>query len=259
MKVRGVLLVGAMGITCVFAASDPFVGKWVWNREKSLPPKIKYQVKDLGGNRFAFTGADGQTITIKPDGNPVEVPVVGSVTVRKIDDHNWRMTKSSPIKTDRTITISADEKSMAMKDVYTFPDGKEQKMTTAYRRTSRGKGFVGEWESISRQDQFTEGSQDVEVESYGKDGLSLIGRAVNYRLDLNFDGKRYFDKGPTVAKGTSTSGKRVNAHLIELEIYINDVLDTREENRLSDDGKTLTVIDRSVESGAVFTNVYNKH
>ncbi len=75
---------------------------------------------------------------------------------------------------------------------------------------------------------------------------------------MNFDGKAYFDEGPGDPKGLSTSGKRVSARLLELEGQNNGKPDDKEEFRVSDDGKTLTIVSKPVNSSVVFTTMWDR-
>ena len=56
----GLLLTGIFMCTNMFAATDPFIGTWVYNPQKSPKPTIKYAIRDLGGDRYALTGSTGR-------------------------------------------------------------------------------------------------------------------------------------------------------------------------------------------------------
>ncbi|MDQ6678671.1 MAG: hypothetical protein M3Z09_15425 [Acidobacteriota bacterium] len=258
MKCYSFVLAGFLAITTLFAATDPFVGTWIYNREKSPKPTIKYLIKDLGGNRFALTGSTGQTITIKADGVSINSPYGGNVSFRKMDDHNWQMVRSDPEKMVRTYTVSSDDKTLILNDVFTRADGKQDKTVTTYARLSPGKSLMGEWQSVSMKDEPSTEAGELFIAPYGKDGLSFTSSLHKNRLDINFDGKMYFERGPTARKGESTSGRRVNAHLLQAEGQIDGKLDDKEEWKVSDDGKTLTIVNKPVKSSAVFTSVFDK-
>jgi hypothetical protein len=75
---------------------------------------------------------------------------------------------------------------------------------------------------------------------------------------MKFDGKIYAYSGPGDKKGESSSGKRINEHLLEIESQVDGKQDYSEEYKVSDDGQTLTIVGRFPNSPAVFTMVWEK-
>ena len=62
------LLVVCLAIGTLWAANDPFVGKWKVNPSKSkLTDEMKVEV--AGANRYAFTFGPGQVDTVVADGS----------------------------------------------------------------------------------------------------------------------------------------------------------------------------------------------
>jgi hypothetical protein len=66
----------------------------------------------------------------------------------------------------------------------------------------------GTWESA---DFKFNSSDEYDVERYKGDGLSFNTPAYKNVLRMKFDGKDYEEKGPNVAPGSMSSGKRFNA------------------------------------------------
>ena len=253
-----VFLAGIIVGTASPAAEDPFVGKWVSNPQKSPLPTITYKIRDLGGGRLALTGSTGETTELKADGVALDSPSGGKVSLKKVGERDWLLTRTSP-PMSRTYTISPDDKTLTLTDTYTNKDGTTEKTEFAYARTSPGKGFIGEWRSVRSKRLTSEKGRETIIEPYGKDGLSFVSPSDNTRLDLNFDGKPYALKGEGVRKGLTTRGTRVNAHLLRTENWANGKIVERDEFRLSDGGKTLTIEARPANSPAVFTDVLDKH
>ena len=54
------------------------------------------------------------------------------------------------------------------------------------------------------------------------------------------DGKEYTPKGPRVAKGTTVSGKSIDAHTMELTYKLKGKTTETDRWELSEDGKALT-------------------
>ncbi|MGB9416602.1 MAG: hypothetical protein WCB58_09815, partial [Acidobacteriaceae bacterium] len=96
------------------------------------------------------------------------------------------------------------------------------------------------------------------ITPFGTNGLSFSVPATKNLSEMKFDGKVYADSGAGDAKGHSSSGKRVNDHLLEVEDQINGKPEYNEDLKVSDDGKTLTIVSRSANSSAVFTEVWDK-
>ena len=258
MRFNNIVLSCFLVGTAAYAASDPFVGTWVYNNDKSPKPTIKYRIKDLGDNRYALTGSGGETTEIKADGVFGKGPQGEKVSFKKLDDHNWQMIRFDPDKMVRTYTVSTDDKTLTLNDVFSRPDGKEDKSLTTYRRLLPGRSIFGEWQSVSIKDQSTGDPGRLFIKPYGKDGLTFSSSTDKNHLDMNFDGKVYFEAGPTAKKGDGTSGKRPNAHLLVLDGQTNGVPVDKEEWTISNDGKTLTLVMTIVKSSAVFTSVFDK-
>ena len=75
---------------------------------------------------------------------------------------------------------------------------------------------------------------------------------------MQFDGKQYFDIAPDGTKGDSSSGKRISDHVIQMQDQVKGKPDSTTEFTVSDDGKTLTIVNKSIKTAAVFTSVWDK-
>jgi hypothetical protein len=242
----------------VAAQSDPFVGVWVYNAQKSPKPTITYGIRDLGGDRYALTGSTGETTQIRADGVSIKSPSGETVSFRKLDDHTWQMHRIENRTLLRTYSVSADDKTLTLHDVFTAPDGSKMELTTMYARTSPGKSIFGTWKSTSMKESSSGKPEKLLIQAYGKNGLTFISETDKHRTDMNFDGKQYFDVAPDGTKGNSSSGKRISANLIRSKVQSKGKLDDNQELRVSDDGKTLTVVDKAVKTSAIFTTVWDK-
>ena len=75
---------------------------------------------------------------------------------------------------------------------------------------------------------------------------------------MKFDGKDYEEKGPTVAPGSMSAGKRVNARELELTDKVKGQVMDHTKFEVSPDGKTLTVTVREVGQPTPLRYVYEK-
>jgi hypothetical protein len=258
MKLYSLLLAALLAISGLAAANDPFVGTWIYNAEKSPKPTITYGIKDLGGDRYALTGSSGETTEIKADGVSIKSPSGATVSFKKLDDHTWQMNRIDSRTMKRTYTVLSDDKTLTLVDVFTATNGGQEKTITVYARTAPGKSIFGEWKSVSMEEKVSGPADKLIIEPYGKDGLSFTSTSNKHRTDMNFDGKQYFDTAPDGTKGDSSSGKRISDRVIEMESQTKGRPDSTDEYKVSDDGKTLTIVSKSIKTSAVFTSVWDR-
>lgn len=244
--------------TSAFAANDPFVGTWVYNSQKSPKPTIKYTIKSLGGGRYSLTGSTGVTIDIKADGVPIKTATGVTVSFRKLDDHDWEMGRDDGQKMVRTYNISPDDKTLTLHDVFSGNPGDNYETTAKYARIGPGKGILGEWQSTSIEETIHGEALKLVITPYAQDGLSFSMPARRHLSQIKFDGKLYADSGAGDAKSNSSSGKRVSDYVLEIDSQVNGRLEFREEFKVSNDGKTLTIVSRAANSTAVLTEVWDK-
>jgi hypothetical protein len=258
MKLFSLFLAVVFAASGASAASDPFVGTWVYNADRSPKPTITYGIKDLGGDRYALTGSSGETTEIKADGVSIKSPSGATVSFKEIDDHTWQMDRVDSRTMNRTYTVSSDDKTLQLVDVFTATDGGQEKTTTVYTRTSPGKSIFGEWKSVSMEDKVSGPPVKLIIEPYGRDGLSLTSTSDKHRTDMQFDGKQYSEVAPDGVTGDSASGKRISDHVITMQSQIKGKPDSIDEFTVSDDGKTLTIVSKSIKTSTVFTSVWDK-
>ena len=258
MKLYGLLLAGIFTCTSVFAATDPFVGTWVHNPEKSPKPTIKYTIKDLGGERYSLTGSTGVTVEIKADGVSIKTPTGATVSFRKLDDHDWKMVRDDGEKMVRTYNISPDDKTLTLHDVIKDNPGENYETTTKYARLSPGHSIFGEWQSVSLEEKALGGELKLIIGLFENDGLSFNLPAHKHLSAMKFDGKMYADSGAGDTKEHSSSGKRVNDHVLEIDNQVDGKPEESEVLKVSDDGKTLTIVSRPANSSAVFTMIWDR-
>lgn len=253
-----VLLAGVLSCATSFAATDPFVGTWVYNAQKSPKPTIRYAIKDLGSGRYSLTGSTGVTVEIKADGLSIKTSTGATVSFKKLDAHDWQMVRDDGQKMVRTYNISPDDKTLTLHDVFTGNAEDNYETTTKYARLSPGSSIFGDWQSVSMEEKMIGEDLKLMIAPFNTDGLSFSVPAHKHLSEMNFDGKIYLDGGSGDAKGHSSSGKRVNDHLLQIEDQVNGKPEESEELKLSDDGKTLTITSRPVNSSAVFTMVWDR-
>jgi hypothetical protein len=207
-------LVVCMVASTLWAASDPFVGKWKVNPSKSkFTDQMKVEV--AGPNRYAITFRPGAVETVGADGSdqPGMRGTTLSITVE--GSNTWKVIRKREGRTLLTgiWTLSGDGKTL--NDAFTGyqPDGSTLSLHYVYERTAGSSGFPGTWDSVSEE---VKSVIELQIQPYDGDGLSFNGPAAQMTKNIKFDGNDYPDFGPNVAPGSSSSGRRVNERSLEI-------------------------------------------
>lgn len=233
------LLAGCLFAGALWAANDPFVGEWKLNPSKSrFPDEMK--VESAGENKYVFDFVGGSPETIVVDGTDQPGIFDTTLSVTVLGPDSWKVVRKKDGRTLLTAKWELSKDGNTLKDDFTEmgPDGSSFNVKYVYQRTAGNAGFAGTWESISEQVNFVFVRK---VEPYEGDGLSFINRAEGVTKSLKFDGKDYPNQGPNVAKGSVSSGRRVNERTLEITDKINDKTRATEQIELSPDLKTLTM------------------
>ena len=243
-------LAGTLG-----ASDDPFCGKWKLNMEKSTFVGEQIKIQKLGGNRYRWTSGNVSN-TIKYDGTG-QVSFGRTIFMVPEGTNSWRMVikKEGRILSSMTHTISDDGKTQTIKGTDTKPDGTTSDFIAVWRKVSGGSGWDGTWETTDLK--FTS-PDELDIEPYEDDGLSFNTPAYQDVLSMKFDGKDYEEKGPNVAPGSMSSGKRVNANTLEITNKVKGQIMDRTTYEVSPDGKTLTLTIRETGQPKALTIVYDK-
>ena len=234
-----VLLFTWLATGTLWAADDPFVGKWKLNPSKSqLTDQMK--VEAAGANKYALNLGGGAVETIVADGTdqPGIFGTTLSITVEGPD--TWKVVRKRDGRTLLTGIWKLSQDGKTLSDTFRAnqPDGSTLSLDYVYERISAGSGFVGTWESTSEK---VNSVYEFEIQPYQGDGLSFIIPAEHETQSMRFDGKEYPDVGPDVPPGTVSSGRRVNERALETVDKINGKVMTTRRIELSADLKTLTM------------------
>jgi hypothetical protein len=234
------LLIACLVTGTVWAANDPFVGKWRVNPSKSkLNDEMKVEV--AGANRYAITFAPGFVDTIVADGSdqPALSGTTLSITVKGPD--SWVVIRKQEGRTLLTGYWTLSEDGKTLNDAYTeyAPDGsKSLFLPYVYERTAGSSGFVGTWDSDSEK---VKAGIELQVELYESDGLSLNGRDAEMNKKMKFDGSDHPDPDQRGDASATSSGRRVNQRRLEITDKFKGKISSTRQIELSTDMKTLTM------------------
>jgi hypothetical protein len=250
------LLVASVVTSSVWAANDPFVGKWKVNPSQSkLTDEMR--VEAMGANKYTFTFGPGQVDTIVADGSdqPALRGTTFSVTVE--GPNNWKVVRKMKGRTLLTAYWTLSEDGKTLKDAFTqyladgttlfsqpLPNGSTLFLPYVYERTAGNSGFPGTWDSESAK---AKAGIELQIQPYEGDGLSFKRSDEEMAKKIKLDGNDYPDLDRNgVDKGTAYSGRRVNERSLEItEKFKGKITGTR-QIELSRDLKTLTVTVRLV-------------
>lgn len=252
---------GALALACLiagtlYAADDPFCGKWKLDKEKSKISGEQMTIQDLGNNKYKWTfGNNSDTVTADGTDQPVHYGNTMSLTKEGPNALKMVIKKDGKVTESMTHTLSDDGATQTIKGTATKPDGTTSDFEVVDKRVGSGSGWTGTWEStkvdISSPDEW-------DIDANGSDGLTFNTPAYQDTTSMKFDGKDYPEKGPQAAAGAMTSGKRIDQHTIELTDKIKGKVMDHERLEVSPDGKTLTMTIHETGQPNPLTLVYDK-
>ncbi len=243
------LLAACLVTGALWAANDPFVGKWKLNPSKSkFADQVKVEV--AGPNRYAITFVEadiprGVTDTVMANGQDQPAVFGTTLSVTKARPNAWTVVRKSHGHMLLMAIWKLSEDSNTLSDAFTAyqPNGSTSTTNYVFTRTGGRSGFIGTWQSTSES---VDSGFEIQIRPYEGDGLSFITPAVNETQNVKFDGRDYPDVGANVRPSGASSGRRVNQHTLEVtDKSKGKVIDTR-QIRLSPDLKSLTVTMRPV-------------
>ena len=248
-------------VTCVvtgtlLAAEDPFVGTWKLNEAKSKITGAQFEIKDLGGNKYAITGGNVSD-TLVANGTDQPVHFGRTVSIAKQGPDVWKMVtkKDGRILSSSTWKLSEGGQTMNIEETGKQPDGSAFKYHWVAKRVTGTQGFAGTWETT----QVKIGSPYVfEIKPYDGDGLSFHDPAEHETQNMKFDGKDYPDTGPNVPAGSFASGRRVDERTLEMTNKIKGTVMSTAQFKVAPDLEALTVTIREEGQSTPYTMFYDR-
>jgi hypothetical protein len=233
------LVVVCLSAGTVWAANDPFVGKWKLDPAKSqLSDEMK--VGAAGANKYTFDFGAGQTETIAVDGTDQPGIFGTTLSVTAEGPDTWKVVRKKDGRTMVTGIWKLSEDGKQLADTFTAnqADGSTRRLDYVYTRAEGGSGFVGTWQSTSEK---VNSAYEIQIEPYEADGLSFVNPAQKSTKNIKFDGKDYPVEGPNVPAGSASSARRVNERTFELTDKVEGKVVDTQQVQVSDDSRTLTM------------------
>jgi len=258
MLLRSLLLlpVVCLAIGTLWAADDPFVGKWKVNPSKS---KLidEMRVEAAGENRYTFIFGPGQVDTVVADGSdqPAFSGTTLSITVK--GPNSWEVVRKMKGRMLLSAQWTLSEDGKTLSDAFTqylpdgltlfgqpMPNGSTLVLPYVYERTAGNSGFPGTWDSESAK---VKTGMELQVQPYQGDGLSFKRSDEEMAKRIKLDGNDYPELDPKGRdNGTVYSGRRVNERSLEVTYKSKGKITGTWQTELSTDLKTLTMTERLV-------------
>jgi uncharacterized protein YecT (DUF1311 family) len=216
-------------------AENPFVGKWKIDVANSHMTGTRDSVTAEGPNQWKFQYGS-VSWSVKADGSDQPTPFGSTVGMQAVDASTWQFTNKSNGKviSHETWVLSEDGKSMTRTFNSQGPSGEPVSGVASMKRITGTRGFEGTWESTDVKLPFSE----VDIESNGDDGITVLLPEDGTGYSLKFDGKEYPEHGPRLPAGITVSAEMTGARTLRAHTRQNGKVFDTEDWEVSADGKT---------------------
>jgi hypothetical protein len=204
-RVFQLLLIACLITGTLWAANDPFVGKWKVNQSKSkLTDEIK--VEAAGANRCKISFAPDAVDTIVADGSdqPALSGTTLSITVK--GPNSWEVVRKMKGRTLLRAHWTLSEDGKTLNDAFTqylpdgttlfsqsLPDGSTLFLPYVYERTAGDSGFLGTWDSESAR---VATGIELQIQPYEGEGMSFKRSDQEMVKSIKLDGNDHSDLDP---------------------------------------------------------------
>lgn len=234
-----------------------FDGTWLLNQGKSQLAGDIMQYSDAGNGDLKVT-TSVQTYVIKTDGSPVQTPLGGVRTLKKVDEQSFESSfkRNGLLLNTAVWKLSADGKTLTITSSGARPNGDTFENHLVYLRTAgAGKGIIGTWKS---KEVTLSSPGTITMLSDGKDNVTFQMSALKAACTAKWDGKDYAVAGPTTVKGLTMSFVRTGPNNFKVVRKINGKAIDIENYSLSADGHVLTGHGTDGQGKEPYIEVYDK-
>jgi hypothetical protein len=242
--------------TSALFADDPFVGKWKLNLAKSKLTGQTIEIKEVPGNGYQFQ-EDEHTDIILADGldHPTHFGETMSVTQKKPDTWAIVYKNGDRVLMNTIWKVSKDGKTLTYTATGTRPNGQNFTNQMTAKRTGGTIGLAGRWQtsnvSLSSPDE-------IYIDPSDGGGHLITFPARTQTIRMKFDGAEYPEQGPTVAAGSTSSGRRIDERTIETTEKVKGKITETARSTISADGKTQTIVVTEPDDNTPVLLVYER-
>ena len=223
----------------LYAANDPFLGKWKVDPSRSMLAD-EMKVASLGGNKYSFDFGGGSPETIVADGT--DQPGISGTTISTtvLSPNEWKVVrrKDGKVQISAIWTLSADGNALHDDFTYYPENAKMVHLMYVYERSDAGSGFAADWVSTSGK---VDANIGLEIQPFGAGGLSLNSPGLGLAVKVKLDGTDSPAAGPEAPPASTLSGRRVDPHTLQITGKAQSI-----QLAVSPDLKTLTMSVRLV-------------
>jgi hypothetical protein len=240
-----------------FPATNPFVGTWKFNPEKSDLQGQTETIASLGDNKYRFTYGTAVSFDITADGSDQTSLPGATMAITVQDPNTWQVVDKSNGTTNATgvWTLSQDGKSISAAVKGTKPDGSQFANHFNLKKLAGSASFAGTWQIA---DVKLSAPSLLQIDASATDGLIVAYPTDKVTMTISMDGKECPVEGPTVLKGSTISARRIGLHTVKTTDRLNaKVMDTTDW-KLSSDGKVLTMIEHDPGVKKPVVSVYDR-
>jgi hypothetical protein len=249
------LLLAALSASAL-PAQDSFVGNWKLSLAKSKLTGQSIEIQEMSPGTFMFK-EDEHSDFIFADGLDHLTHFGDSMAITIKDAHTWAITykRGDHVTMDTVWKVSPDGQKLTWTATGTRPNGQHFDNKMILKRAGGTTGLAGEWEAIDFE---LSSPHEIDIAPYGKDGhfITFPGRMQTIRM--KFDGKPYREEGPTVPDGLTSSGRRIDPRTIETTERLNGKIRETATAKISEDGKTQTIVVIEPDDKTPVTLVYDR-
>ncbi len=239
-----------------FAADDPFIGKWKLNLPQSKLTGQTIEIQEVPGGSFKFK-EDEHSDVIFADGMDHPTHFGDTMSIAQTAADTWAITykRGDRVLMNTIWKVSPDGRALTYTATGTRPNGQRFNNQMTMKRTSGSAGLAGTWETTGVA---LSSPDEIVIDSFGGGGhmITFPGRSQSIRM--KFDGKEYPEEGPTVAAGSTSSGRRLDARTIETTERIKGRIIESAKATVSEDGRTQTVIVTEPDDKTPVVLVYDR-
>ena len=247
---RSTILVGLFASSLL--ADDPFVGKWKLSKLRSQV----IEIQEMPGNAFTFK-EDEHSDVILTDGIDHPTHFGDTMAVQQSEPGVWSITykRGKRVLMNTRWEVSPDGQTLFYTATGTRPNGQRFTNRLTAKRTSGTSGLAGTWETTSVK---LSSPSEIDIEPYDSHGHSITFPGRKQTVRMNFDGKEYREEGPTVAFGTTSSGRRIDERTIETTERVRGKVIETVRATISEDGRTQTLVVTEPDDNIPVVLVYER-
>jgi hypothetical protein len=232
-----IIALGLCAAPLASADNNSFVGTWKFDPDKSQLNGLTYKIEQGPNGQYAFVfGDDKEPVTLGKE-HTTKYGNTWLITEKGPNAWHWVQKRDGKVISDAMWTIADDGATSSYVSTETRQDGSTSHDETKMKRTEGGNsGFAGTWEST---DIKVGSPTTLEFAKGEGNGYIMKHPASQTKTSFKLDGKDYTPQGPRVAKGTTVSGKSIDAKTMELTYKLKGKTIETDVYEVSDEGKTL--------------------